>query len=62
MIEALLTSVMTTVVYDPGVSDEALLDVLLLLQSFLFSDEERTKIFASLLDRMAHELTMTPIL
>ena len=62
MIEALLTSVMTTVVFDPGVSDKALLDVLLLLQSSLFSDEERTKIFGSLLDRMAHKLTMTLLL
>jgi len=60
--ESLLMSLTSTVVSDSGVSDDAILDVLLLLQSLLFSDKERTKIFASLPDRMAQKLTMTLLL
>ena len=39
-----------------------ILDVLLLLQSLLFSDTEKTKIFASLPGQMAQKLTMTLLL
>jgi len=60
--DTLLLSLTSTVVCDAGVSDDAILDVLLLLQSLLFPDKERTKLFASLPDKMAQKLTMTLLL
>ena len=55
-------SLISTVVSDSGVFDDAILDVLLLLQSLFFSDKERTKIFAYLPGQMAQKLTMTLLL